>query len=365
MYQEPDGSWRGAISWTDRDGKRRRRRVRGKTAADARRRLADLRREVDSGATGTRNVTVSQYLERWLEAERSRVRPSTWRAREQHVHVHIVPELGRFRLVDLQPNDVERLTSSMMERGRAPRTASHCRVTLRKALQDAVRDGLVGRNVAALARRPYVATKEVQFYQAAEVRELLGVSEDDRLGPLITLAVTTGLRQGELLGLAWRDVNFDAKTLTVRQALARDWDGGWRLAEPKSRRARRTVHLASTALDGLAEQRARQAKERDAADAAWQDTDGLVFTDSIGRPQVNSNVSRRYRELVKQAGLRPLPFHALRHTWATTALAGGVPIQVVADALGHASITITHAYYAGHVPAQGRDAAEAVDRAIR
>jgi integrase len=327
--------------------------------------MADLRRELDAGQQPASTRSLADYLTGWLDVERARVRPSTWRFRAGHIKLYILPALGTVQLAALVPRDIERLTAGMVERGLAPRTALGCRTTLRKALADAQRDGLVNRNVAALARPPRVPGREVEYLDRAELRTLLDSLGDDPMGPLVTLAATTGLRQGELLGLAWSDVDLAHGTLTVRHSMARDWSGGFSLSEPKTARSRRVVHLPDLAVAALERQRDRQDRDRRAAGAdVWQNKDGLVFTDTVGRPTTGTEVSHGFRTLVKRAGVKHVPFHALRHSWATLALASGVPLKVIADNLGHASIVVTAAFYSGIVPELNRDAADAVGRAL-
>jgi integrase len=241
-------------------------------------------------------------------------------------------------------------------------------VILRRALADALRDGLVARNVAALARPPRVTARTIEpgrdYLDADALRALLAASALHPIGPLVVVAATTGLRQGELLGLAWDDVDAGAGTLTVRRALARAWDGGYALAAPKTARSRRTIHLPAAALAALERQRSRQATAREAAGTAWQDRDGLIFTNSIGRPLDPSAVVRDFHQLLEAAGLPRVPFHGLRHSTATALLGAGVPLRVVSDLLGHSGIGITADVY-GHVErALRREAADAMDRAL-
>jgi integrase len=377
--------WRGAVAWLDPDGTLKRKAFSGPTRAAVRDRMDDLRSELAAGRRPVAPQSVADYLTGWLEAERARVRPSTWRYRESHARLYLVPAIGGAKLADLQPRDVERMTTAMVERGLAPRTAAGCRTTLRKALGDAVRDGLVHRNVAALARPPRVPGRDVEYLTRDELRSLLDACSDrtvtradappaerddgpdappDPMGSLVTLAATTGLRQGELLGLAWADVDLEAATLTVRRAMARSWDG-YALAEPKTARSRRTVHLPDRAVEALKERQADQEAEREAAGPAWwQDADDLIFTDPLGRPWRSWTVTHAFHAMLERAGIRSVPFHALRHSWATLALSAGVPLKVVADNLGHASITVTAAFYSGIVPELNRDAAAAVGKAL-
>jgi integrase len=238
---------------------------------------------------------------------------------------------------------------------------AHGRATLRRALHDAERDGLVSRNVAGLARPPRITRREMHPLSAAEVRELVEATRDDAMGPLWALAVGSGLRLGELLGQTWADV--EAGQLVVRRAMARDAGDGWSLAEPKTARSRRTVMLPTIAREALAARRTRQDADKAAAGSAWQDRDGLVFTDTVGRPLRPPDVSDEWRRTRRRLGLR-VRLHDLRHTAATLMLGAGVPLKVVSDTLGHSTIAITADIYAHVTPELRREAADAMDRAL-
>lgn len=385
IYETGDGRLRGSIAWTDPDGTRRRRYVSGRTRAAVRRAIGKVRDELDKGLTPAPTGTVATFLAEWLVACRPRIRTSTWRGYAQCVRLYMVPALGRRELAKLTPTDVETMTAAMAARGLSPRTAALTRTVLRRALQDAQRDGKVHRNVAALARPPRVPSRSLEagrdYLDTAQLRRLLESARIHPLGPVVTLAATTGMRQGELLGLTWLDVDLEGPTVTVRHSRARTWTraGGelveaWALAEPKTARSRRSIDLPATAVAALTRQRDVQAAQRDRAGSAWQDVDGLVFTDEIGRPLSNSAVTGHrsapnrpangFHELLEAAGLPHIPFHGLRHSAATALLAAGIPLKVVSEQLGHSGIAITADRYAGVVPAQRREAAEAMDRAL-
>lgn len=370
--------WRGAISWTEPDGLRRRRVVSGRTQEEARAKLDAIRRELHLGVPVPkgRSLTLAEYLREWIEAERVRVRPSTWLVREQHVRLWLIPALGRIALTRLTSADVERALAAFLKEGRpgsgararrrvvSPRTVTHIRTTLRIALHDARRQGLVALNAAADARPPRVPPAPITYLRVADVRRLLDATRDDEYGPLYALAVSTGLRQGELLALTWSDVDLAAGTLTVRQALARTAEGGYAVAPPKTARSRRTILLGSLAREALLRQRGRQDSWEAAAGPAWQNVRGLVFTDELGRPLDPGHVTYVFQRALAAASLPRVRFHDLRHTAATLMLAEGVPLAVIAEWLGHSGIAITAAHYAAIVPALYREAAGAVDRAM-
>lgn len=375
IYTTADGRLRGALRVTHpRTGHQVRRTVSGRTRAEVARKIEALKREAADGSFAGR-LSLGDFLTRWLEAEKQRIRLSTWRERELHIRLYIRPALGPVPLAKLTPLDVERMTSGVIAGGLSPRTAAHVRVSLRRALGDAVRDGLISRNVAALARPPRVPGRTLQvgrdYLDAEQLRALLTTSRLHPIGPLVTLAATTGLRAGELLGLAWPDVDTEAGTLTVRRSLARVWqrqDGetvqGWGLAEPKTPRSRRTINLPGAAVAALQRQRELQEAARGLSGLAWQNVDSLVFTDAVGRSLRGYSVNADFHKLLDAAGLPSVPLHGLRHSAATLMLAQGVPLKVVSESLGHSGIAITADTYAAVMPAQRKEAADAIDRAL-
>lgn len=364
VYQIADGTWRASLVIANLlTGARARRAVRGRTRSAAVAKLEELRTAAASGAYPS-GETTADYLARWLEAVKPRLRPATFRGYGQLVTGYLVPAVGRVPLTGLLPSHVETMTSGMVGRGLSATTARYARTVLRRALGDAMRDGLLTRNAAALARPPRMERVEMRTLDAGQVRALFDTTADDTYGSLFALAVTSGLRLGELLGLEWSDVDAVAGTMTVRRALARADDGGWRLAQPKTARSRRTLMLPRLAADALAVERERQAARQAAAGSVWQDRDGLVFTDALGRHLSPSVVSHAFRAAADGLGFAGVRFHDLRHTAATLALGAGVSLKVVSEMLGHAGITITADTYAHVSGDMRREAASALDRAL-
>ena len=361
IYSTTDGRLRGSILLPHPDGNRSiRRYVSGRTRAEIVRKFDDLRKEAEAGyPTGQ---TTGDYLARWIVRVKPHVRPSTHTEYARHVADYWRP-LAAVELTRLTPAHVERAMADLAARGLSAQTVRHARATLRRALHDAQRDGTLTRNVAALARPPRVDRREMRALSAAEVGRLLAATADDPMGPLYAVAVGSGLRAGELCGLRWTDIDLTARKLVVRRSLARADGGGYELAEPKTSRSRRTVMLPAVAVDGLRRQKARQAAAKLAAGTAWQDRDGLAFTDAVGRPLRPDALSAAFRATADRIGL-PVRLHDLRHTAASLMLAAGVPLKVVSEALGHSSIAITADVYAHVTPDLRREAAEAMDRAL-
>ena len=362
IYRTKDGRLRAAVTVPHAvTGEPTRRYLSARNDTELRRKLRAARAEAQAFG---RTPTVARWCERWLANVAHRVRPSTLGLYRGAVRNHIVPAIGSHELGRLVPSDVEAMTGAMIDAGAAASTAALTRRVLVIALSDAARDGLVARNVAQLARAPRTAPPVRRALSATEVRAFLEATAGEALGPFVALAIATGLRRGELLALRWTDVDPEGRSLTVSRALARSAAGGYAIAEPKSRRSRRTIALPALGRSALEAQRIRQAAERAATGSAWQDRDGLIFTDPLGRVWHPETITSMYAALVARSGIGHLRLHDLRHTAATLALAAGVPVRDVSDALGHASPSITLDIYGQAVAEGPRRVADAMDRSL-
>jgi integrase len=196
-----------------------------------------------------------------------------------------------------------------------------------------------------------------------QARALLETAEGDRLEALYVLALSTGMRQGELLGLRWRNVDLDGGSLQVRATLQRTRDG-FTFSEPKTARSCRQVTLTKQAVEALRGHRSRQVEERLQMGGAWEDN-GLVFANEVGRPIEAGNLIRRsFHPLLERAGLPKGRFHDLRHTAATLALGKGVHPKIVAEMLGHSQIAVTLDLYSHVTPTMQRQAADALEAVL-
>lgn len=353
IYKRADGRWAAAV--TVDGGKRKT--LYGATRAEVQGKLVRLQREQQLGMPVVdERDTVSTFLTRWLEASVKRtVRPKTYVNYMQYVDNWIKPTLGRERLSKLTPQQIERLMTKMVDAGLSPRSAQHAHAVLRRALGQAERWGLVGRNVAKLAQPPRAERPPETWLDADQSRKLLVAARGKRLEALYVVALALGLRKGEILGLHWQDIDLEARTLRVRVALQRI-DGELQLVEPKSARSRRTIPLPDMVVEALRAHRVRQVAVRLKA-TAWEDRD-LVFCTRQGKPLEQRNVSQRFYELLDAAGLPRVRFHDLRHSCASLLLLQGVPARVVMEILGHSQIALTMNTYSHVMPALTRDAAD-------
>jgi integrase len=289
-------------------------------------------------------------VDRWLrDAVADTVRPVTFAKYEQIVRNHIKPSLGRLKLQTLTPAHVRGLYREKLDGGLSAHTVQYIHVTLNKALKQAVADGLVPRNVCEAVKPPRPQKREIAPLSPEQARRFLEACQGERLEALFVLAVHTGMRQGELLGLHWEDVDLEAGTLRVRTALAQTDDGPV-LTSPKSAKSRRRIKLSGAAVEALKRHKAAQNAERLKLGALWEDH-GLVFPNRTGgflSPYLLTDGS--LKRPLGRAGLPQIRFHDLRHTCATILLSRGVHAKLVQELLGHANISITLDTYSHVLP---------------
>jgi integrase len=353
LYRRKDGRWVAQVS-VGNGGRVFRY---GKTRAEAATKLTIALKSVQDGLPipGERQ-TVGKYLEIWLEeSARPSIRPTTYTSYACLVRMHLVPEIGRVPLAKLSPQHVQALMNRKLASGLAPRRVAMIRGVLRTALNQALRWGLVARNVAALVSPPRATQFEVRPLSPEQARTFLNGVRGEPLEALYTVALAVGLRQGEALGLRWEDVDLADGVLHIRHALQRI-DGSLRLVEPKSARSRRAIVLPDIVTSALRNHRARQAEQRLLAGSAWEEN-GYVFTTAIGRPLNDSNVTHMFQRSLARIGLPRQRFHDLRHACASLLLVEGVSPRVVMEILGHSQITLTLNTYSHVMPELQTDAA--------
>jgi integrase len=280
ISRRKDGRWVGIAELGWQDGKRRRKYVYGVTRAEVAAKLAKVRSDQQSGqVVADERITVQQFVDTWLETVKPSVTESTWTRYEALLRLHALPCIGRLRLGQLGPFHLELLYAGRIKAGLSPTTVLQLHRILHHALRDAVRWSLVPRNVSELVTAPRRASYEFRVLSPAEARVLLQAVKRDRLEALYVLAITTGMRQGELFGLRWTDVNLRAGSLRLVRQL-------------KTRSSRRQVLLPRVAVEALTTHHERQDQERQLAGTAWEDN-GLVFPNQVGRPINPSNFMPR------------------------------------------------------------------------
>jgi integrase len=341
---------------------------------DARRKLTELIRSADQGVpVAAVNWTVAEYLTYWLrQVVREDRRPKTYQGYEGVVRLHLIPGLGRKRLARLAAQDVRTFITQVRQECQccklgwdAQREAPRCcarpggeccksrlsvrmvqsiHAVLRNALESAVREEVIPRNVARLVRIPAPRYKINRGLTAQQAKATLRAASGHRLYALYALALFLGLRRGELLGLRWQDVDLDEAKLEVTQTLQRV-GGSLCLVPPKTEGSARTVPLPPVCVEALREHRKRQFAERADRWPDWEDH-GLVFPSRRGTPMEPDNLRRSWGEIRQRAGLGVMRFHDLRHTCVTLLLDLGTPPHIVREIVGHSAIEVTMTIYA-------------------
>jgi len=350
VYQrKSDGRWIGSLP----DGRGGRSRyVTGTSEEAVKSKLRALARSSTSDRR-PRGERVETFMERWLEDAARHLRPRTLAGYRTIVSLHIVPAIGHIRLASLVPGDVSRMVDGIVASGLSAMTARHVHRCLTTALGVAVRWGLVERNVSALVRGPRIARAPRDGWTATEARRFIEASRGDPRWPLYVLALTTGMRQGELLALRWKDIDKAAGTLTVNATLRRIDSHRFAWDEPKTARSRRTIPLTRLGLEAL-----RIAEQT--SPSRWS-----VFARPDGRPLEASEVTRTFQALAVSLGFRQIRFHDLRHTAAQILLdAMGGDIRAVSATLGHSTIGTTVDIYGGMADEARDRAAKAMDRVM-
>jgi integrase len=349
VYRRKDGRFMG--EYTDATGKRRY--VSGKTKQDVAAKLRKGLEDRDNGVSfNSEGLTVAKYMDRWLESIQDKVRPGTYKPYEAISRLHIKPTLGSTQLEKLTAVQLEALYTQKLNAGLSARRVRYIHVTIRKALKDAVRLQLLSRNVADSAIPPRTAKQEIQSLTQQQMKALLEAARGDKLYALYVLACTTGMRQGELLGLQWKDVDFEAGTLRVQRSV---YDGV--ISPPKTAAGRRTIRLSKLAIAALKQHRSLAARQR-ICEWCFPTTNGKT----IGHQNLHN---RSWKPLLKHAGLpHSVRFHDMRHSCISLLLARGVPIKVVSEMAGHADVSITLSVYGHVLPDMQSTAADGIDEAL-
>lgn len=326
--------------------------------------MRDLLGQAQLGQLTTARVpTMAEWMDTYLrEVATPRIRPNTLQSYRDQFRLHIEPEIGRVRLDKLRPQDLNRLYTSKTST-LANSSVRRLHALLRRALNVAVRWGLISINPALVVDPPALTVHEIAPYSLKEAREFLVVAQVDRLYARWLLATMLGLRQGEVLGLTWLDIDLPRSRLHVRRSLQRQPDGVLALVETKTSRSRRTIPLPASLVVALEDRLNAQQDERALAGDIWRESD-LVFTTRNGTAISPRNDYRSFRRITEVHNLRAIRLHDLRHTAASLLLAEGIAGRVVMEILGHSQISITMNTYTHVATELSQIAADKVEEAL-
>jgi integrase len=363
VRRRADGRWEGRF--TAPNGQRRS--VFGRTKDEVARELRDATMARDRGTLPAPNrATVAGYLATWLAGAQPALRPMTFQSYESIIRTQLAPRLGRIRLTQLRPHHVQQMHTEMLAAGLSPKYARNVHGVLHRSLDRAVQWRQLAVNPADGVDLPQREPREMSALSPDQARAVLEAAAEDPLAALWMLMLTTGLRQGELLALRWRDVDLDAGRLAVTANSVRVTSHARGLlgltspepfrGEPKTTRSRRVVEMPALAVEAL-----RRHREH----TSVVNMGGLIFTRPDGRTIAVQTVYNGWHRLLERAGVPPVRPHDARHTTATLLLGQGVHPKLVSEMLGHATVAITLDLYSHATPAMHREAASTLDSLLR
>ncbi|MDP2919614.1 MAG: tyrosine-type recombinase/integrase [Dehalococcoidia bacterium] len=335
------------------------------TKKEAEKRLSEILNQLDTGMfMRPGKTTLAEYLERWLkDYAKPNLSPRGYERYESICRVHLIPSLGNIPLTQLKPEHLQKLYTVKLNNGLSALTVRYLHTVIHKALQTALKWGLVSRNVADGVDIPRARHNDMQTWDEYDITRFLDTAKDSPYYALFHTALFTGMRRSELLALRWLDVDLLFSQVSVTRSLHHLKDGSYVFTQPKSAKSRRTISLSPSAILTLKEQREKQASIWARLGKTLTDND-LVFSTPEGKPLRPNTVSRAWAMLAARAGVKVIRFHDARHTHASLMLKQGVHPKIVQERLGHASIQITLDTYSHVAPGLQQAAAEGFDKLV-
>ncbi len=374
IRKDNSGAWFFVIDIAGPDGKRKQLKRRGfDTKKAAQVALTELQADKQRGmfVAPLRAILGQFLLDEWLPARRVTLRPSTAASYEQLIRNYVLPTIGGIRLQALDGSTLNRLYGELLTTGRTTsrrnagaglsvKTVRNLHGVLARAFRDGVRWGHLQRNPCDAADPPKGASPEMKVWSADELRAFSASVASHRWAGVWSLIATTGMRRGEVLGLRWSDVDLDGGTVTIRSTRIR-YGTTITTSTPKTARDNRTIAIGPATAAVLRAWKRQQNADRLLSGGSWADRGGLIVTNVDGSPPNPEAFSNLFVDLAKRAELPPIRLHDLRHSYATAALASGVPVKVVSQRVGHADVGVTLKVYAHVLPGDDEDAALRAD----
>ena len=364
-----DGRWEGryTVGYHPETGKQIMRSVYAKTKREVREKLNKILTDIQDGAyIEPTSITVGQWLDTWLKEYKINLRPETKASYEMHIRIHLKPDLGKIRLNKLTTHQIQHLYNKLInERGLSPKTIKNIHGALHAALEQAKINGYLRINPSEGTTLPKIEKEELKVMDTQDVSAFLRAIKGDEYELPLFVALFTGLRQGELLGLTWDCVDFEKGTLLINKQHNRAKGEKEFHFSPLKNSRPRCLTAASAVMDALKEQQRRQAQWATELGSAWDNSENLVFTTQMGRYINNKTIWMNFKRIVTELGMPELRFHDLRHTFSINSLQAGDDIKTVQENLGHATASFTLATYAHATLGMKRESASRMDAFIR
>lgn len=331
---------------------------------DAQKYLTAKLREMDLGVfVEPASIGLNDFLNNWLdENAKFKLRERTLENYKSLLNRHIRPKLGLKRLCDIQAYEIQKVYNGMKKDGFSPKTIRHAHNVLSSALKQAVKLQMLSNNPCDVCELPRQEKPEMKYFSPEETARFLKFAQNDKYYSVFLIAIETGMRPEEYLGLQWKDINFNNKTASVRRAVVVRKGGGFDFTEPKTKKSRRSIPISNSIIDALKKHRKSQLEERIKNAKRYENFD-LVFASEIGTPLLHQNLTRRHFKPIRDAaGLPKIRLYDLRHTTATLLLSAGENPKVVSERLGHASIVLTLDTYSHVLPTMQETATNKIEK---
>jgi integrase len=316
------------------------------TKKEAQKALAQKLHEINTGTyVDSSKDRLSEYLEKWLEYKRSRIKQRTYEIYKRTIRLHVDPHVGKIKLIDLKSAHLRDLYNKLAQKSLSNRYISQIHTLLHDALKTAVKWDLVPRNVSDMVDPPRPERKKFNVWSLEDVQRFLNAPEvkEHRFYVAFLLALTTGMRQGEILGLQWRDIDFANNTIHVQRTLTRIGDGET-FGPPKSESSNRVIYVPPEVIEVLRKHKAKQNEVKLLMGAAYNNLD-LVIARTNGNIVTQAFLRKKFVDLITKLDMPYIRFHDLRHTHATIMLELGEKLKVIQDRLGHSALTTTADIY--------------------
>lgn len=363
-----DGRWEGryTVGFDSKTGKLIQRSVYGKTQKEVRQKLKEILADLDEGTyVEPTSMTVGEWLDIWLKEYTVNIRPATKGAYEEHVRVHLKPNLGKIKLNQLTPHQIQRAYNELLRaRGLSAKSVKNIHGVLHRALERAKVVGYLKTNPSDSAVIPKVEKTPLKTMEDTDVADFLKAIQGHPFENILFVTAFTGIRQGEVLGLTWDCVDFEKNLLLVNKQHNRaKGETEFHFSDLKNSKIR-TITAAQEVMNVLKRQQEMQQRWKDAAGAAWENDKNLVFTTETGRYINNKTLYMNYKRIMKKLGMAELLFHDLRHTYAVNSLRAGDDIKTVQENLGHSTASFTLSTYAHATPGMKRESANRMNQFI-
>lgn len=347
IRKRSDGRWEARITagYNEASGKAIRRSVYGDTQGEVRKQMTAILRDIDRGTyIPPSKQTVNQWFDEWLNTfAKAKIKPTTYLHYEAFIKNYVKPHIGTMELQAVRGQHIQKIYNAMTRKGLSGKTVKNAAAIMHKAFSVAVKQGYIIANPCDAAEQPKVKVREIAPLKDADIPKFLSAIDKSPLRNALAVCLFAGLREGELLGLSWRQIDFENGKILVSQQLQREKKAGgiYYICDTTKSGKPRRIEPPQICFEYLKSEKVKQTESRLKAGALWNNENDLVFTDEVGNHIAIHTFYKRFKEVAKEIGREDARPHDLRHTAATVMIASGADVKSVQDFLGHATASFT------------------------